>query len=115
MVCEDQCWFSLLIHSLAVFMRSGYLATSWSTSSKRCMLSPGDRRQGSSGSPHYGCALSGSAIGRSESGIGAQMTWLRPAFAFVILLALFGSTAEADPPEVTRAYTAEFYLLGCKD
>jgi hypothetical protein len=35
--------------------------------------------------------------------------------ALAILLALFGSTARAGPPEVKRAYTAEFYLPGCKD
>jgi len=35
--------------------------------------------------------------------------------ALAILLALFGSTAHAGPPEVKRAYTAEFYLPGCKD
>ena len=41
------------------------------------------------------------------------MVGLRSAFA--ILLGLFASTAHADPPAVARAYTAEFYLPGCKD
>jgi hypothetical protein len=35
--------------------------------------------------------------------------------ALAILLALLSSTAQADPPTVKRAYTAEFYLPGCKD
>jgi hypothetical protein len=39
----------------------------------------------------------------------------RRRLALAILLALFGSTAQADPPAVKRAYTAEFYLPGCKD
>jgi hypothetical protein len=41
------------------------------------------------------------------------MASLRPAFA--ILIALFGSTAYADPPAVPRKYQAGFYLEGCKD
>src|SRR5271163_2426620 len=43
------------------------------------------------------------------------MTRLRLAVACAILLALFGPAAQAGPPLVTRAYTAEFYLAGCKD
>jgi Rap1a immunity proteins len=43
------------------------------------------------------------------------MIRLRFAFTFAILLALFGPAAQAGPPSVTRAYTAEFYLPGCKD
>lgn len=39
----------------------------------------------------------------------------RQRLALAILLALFGSTAQAAPPAVKRAYTAEFYLSGCKD
>jgi len=36
--------------------------------------------------------------------------------ALTVLLALLSSTARADPPAaVKRAYTAEFYLPGCKD
>jgi hypothetical protein len=35
--------------------------------------------------------------------------------ALAILLARFVSPAQAGPPEVKRAYTAEFYLPGCKD
>ena len=46
-------------------------------------------------------------------GKGAQMTLLRPAFA--ILIALFGSTADAGPQAVPRKYQAGFYLEGCKD
>ncbi len=42
-----------------------------------------------------------------------QIAWLRPAFA--ILVALFGSTADAGPQAVPRAYQAGFYLEGCKD
>ena len=34
---------------------------------------------------------------------------------FAILIALFGSTAYADPPAVPRKYQAGFYLEGCKD
>jgi len=41
------------------------------------------------------------------------MASLRPAFA--ILIALFGSTAYADPPAVPLKYQARFYLEGCKD
>lgn len=41
------------------------------------------------------------------------MIKLRPAFA--VLLALFGSTAHADPPAVARAFSAKFFLPGCKD
>jgi hypothetical protein len=41
------------------------------------------------------------------------MASLRPAFA--ILIALFGSTAYADPPVVPLKYQARFYLEGCKD
>jgi hypothetical protein len=41
------------------------------------------------------------------------MTWLRPAFA--ILIAIFGSTADAGPQAVPRKYQAGFYLEGCKD
>ncbi len=39
----------------------------------------------------------------------------RQRLALAILLALFSSSAQAAPPAVTRAYTAEFYLTGCKD
>jgi Rap1a immunity proteins len=42
-----------------------------------------------------------------------QIAWLRPAFA--ILVALVGSTADAGPQAVPRAYQAGFYLEGCKD
>jgi hypothetical protein len=42
-----------------------------------------------------------------------QIAWLRPAFA--ILVALFGSRADAGPQAVPRAYQAGFYLEGCKD
>jgi len=42
-----------------------------------------------------------------------QMTLLRPAFA--ILIALFGSTADAGPQAVPRKSQAGFYLEGCKD
>jgi Rap1a immunity proteins len=45
--------------------------------------------------------------------IGVQMTWLRPAFA--MLIAVFGSTADAGPQAVPRKYQAGFYLDGCKD
>ena len=41
------------------------------------------------------------------------MTWLRPAFA--MLIAIFGSTADAGPQAVPRKYQAGFYLDGCKD
>lgn len=41
------------------------------------------------------------------------MTLLRPAFA--ILIALFGSTADAGPQAVPRKSQAGFYLEGCKD
>jgi hypothetical protein len=41
------------------------------------------------------------------------MTWLRLAFA--LLIALFGSTADAGPHAVPRKYQAGFYLEGCKD
>ena len=41
------------------------------------------------------------------------MALFRPAFA--ILLALFGSTADAGPQAVPRKYQAGFYLDGCKD
>jgi len=41
------------------------------------------------------------------------MALLGPVFA--ILIALFGSTAYADPPAVPRKYQAGFYLEGCKD
>lgn len=44
---------------------------------------------------------------------GVQMIRLRPAFA--VLLGLFGSTAHAAPPAVARAFSANFYLPGCKD
>ena len=44
---------------------------------------------------------------------GVQMTWLR--FAFPILIAIFGSTADAGPQAVPRKYQAGFYLEGCKD
>ncbi len=43
------------------------------------------------------------------------MTWLRPAFAILITLALFGSRAHSGPQAVPRAYQAGFYLPGCKD
>jgi len=43
----------------------------------------------------------------------AQMTRIRPLFG--ILFALFSSTAPAGAQSATRAYTAEFYLPGCKD
>jgi hypothetical protein len=39
----------------------------------------------------------------------------RHRLALALLLALCGSTAHAGPAAVTRAYTAEFYLPGCKD
>ena len=39
----------------------------------------------------------------------------RQRLALAILLALFGSAAQADPPAVRHSYTAEFYLPGCKD
>src|ERR1700730_5825383 len=42
-----------------------------------------------------------------------QMALFRSAFA--ILLALFGSTADAGPQAVPRKYQAGFYLEGCKD
>jgi hypothetical protein len=42
-----------------------------------------------------------------------QIAWLRPAFA--ILVALFGSIADAGPQPVPRKYQAGFYLEGCKD
>jgi Rap1a immunity proteins len=35
--------------------------------------------------------------------------------ALAILLAIFTSTAQADPPAVARTNTAGFYLAGCKD
>jgi hypothetical protein len=35
--------------------------------------------------------------------------------AFAILVALFGSTADAGPQAVPRKYQAGFYLEGCKD
>ena len=38
----------------------------------------------------------------------------RRRLALAILFALFGSAAQADPPATKRAYTAEFYLPGCK-
>ena len=42
------------------------------------------------------------------------MTRLRSAFA--VMLALFGSTVHAaGPPAVARAFSANFYLPGCKD
>ena len=41
------------------------------------------------------------------------MAWLRPTFA--ILIALFGSIADAGPQAVPRKYQAGFYLEGCKD
>ena len=41
------------------------------------------------------------------------MALFRPAFA--ILLALFGSIADAGPQGVPRKYQASFYLDGCKD
>jgi hypothetical protein len=41
------------------------------------------------------------------------MALLGPVFA--VLIALFGSTAYADPPAVPRKYQAGFYLEGCKD
>ena len=41
------------------------------------------------------------------------MTWLRTAFA--MLIAIFGSTADAGPQAVPRKYQAGFYLDGCKD
>ena len=41
------------------------------------------------------------------------MALFRPAFA--ILLALFGSIADAGPQAVPRKYQAGFYLDGCKD
>ena len=41
------------------------------------------------------------------------MAWLPPAFA--TLIALFGSTANAGPQAVPRAYQAGFFLSGCKD
>jgi hypothetical protein len=41
------------------------------------------------------------------------MALFRPAFA--VLLALFGSTADAGPQAVPRKYQAGFYLEGCKD
>src|SRR6185369_17659738 len=44
---------------------------------------------------------------------GPRMTWLRPAFA--MLIAIFGSTADAGPQAVPRKYQAGFYLDGCKD
>jgi hypothetical protein len=34
---------------------------------------------------------------------------------FAVLLAVSSSAAFADPPAVKHAYTAEFYLPGCKD
>jgi hypothetical protein len=40
------------------------------------------------------------------------MAWLRPTFA--ILIALFGSIADAGPQAVPRKYHAGFYLEGCK-
>jgi hypothetical protein len=36
-------------------------------------------------------------------------------FAFAVLLALFGSTADAGPQAVPPKYQAGFYLEGCKD
>ena len=50
---------------------------------------------------------------RGMSADGVQMTWLRPAFA--ILIAIFGSTADAGSQAVPRKYQAGFYLEGCKD
>jgi hypothetical protein len=41
------------------------------------------------------------------------MIWLR--FAFAMLIALFGSTADAAPQAVPRKYQAGFYLESCKD
>jgi hypothetical protein len=41
------------------------------------------------------------------------MALFRPAFA--ILLAVFGSTADAGPQAVPGKYQAGFYLEGCKD
>ena len=41
------------------------------------------------------------------------MALFRPAFA--VLLALFGSIADAGPQVVPRKYQAGFYLDGCKD
>jgi hypothetical protein len=41
------------------------------------------------------------------------MAWLRPTLA--ILIALFGSIADAGPQAVPRKYQAGFYLEGCKD
>jgi Rap1a immunity proteins len=41
------------------------------------------------------------------------MVWLRPTFA--VLIALFGSTADAGPQAVPRKFQAGFYLEGCKD
>ncbi len=41
------------------------------------------------------------------------MTKLGPAFA--ALVALLSSTADASPQAVARAYSADFYLSGCKD
>jgi Rap1a immunity proteins len=41
------------------------------------------------------------------------MESVRPAFA--ILMALFGSTADAAPRMVPRKFQAGFYLEGCKD
>lgn len=43
---------------------------------------------------------------------GKEMISLR---GFAILLALLGSTAHAESPAAQRAYTASFYLEGCKD
>jgi hypothetical protein len=37
------------------------------------------------------------------------------ASVFAILIALFGSTAYAEPPSVPRKYQGGFYLEGCKD
>ena len=39
----------------------------------------------------------------------------RQRLVLAILFALFASTAQAASPAIKRAYTAEFYLLGCKD
>ena len=42
---------------------------------------------------------------------GARMTRLWLAFA----IALVGSSAQAGPPAASHAYSAEIYLMGCKD
>jgi hypothetical protein len=41
------------------------------------------------------------------------MAWVRATFA--ILMAIFGSIADAGPQAVPRKYQAGFYLDGCKD